>query len=440
MAAKKKPSNDLPKVPRMPAMPSANGGPPPRRKAPQLPPAQQQPMMGELEGAEGPMGTGMMGPTTEERLSMWLGEKVLPKAVHGLYFQLRQKSIDGETVAHEWNADEVEGQDPDSLATLFYSQAVDDSQGSSGVTSYVLHAMRPSDGQSFSRCFFRLAQEDMSQGFDSEPGHLPEGHMAQAHRHAEVYARMMVGMTTNIVGHFQRQNSELAGHASKAIQLQVQVADMYQNMQDRSLMREITLKRINRKEAMKEKVLGYALQFLPDVLHRIGIVPGEASTALQTADEMAEVLATLDDQQVTMAMSMLRTPKHQETFRKAYYIAKQRQAKAMMEAAKRGGGVAAATQAQLNGVPPPAQMQPAQAAQAAQQQAVVQSPPEPPPVVVKVKDADMPKLTHGMQAFLGAMVDLDDEAFEAVAAKLSKKDRFTVTRMRAKLRESQQPG
>ena len=146
-------------------------------------------------------------------------------------------------------------------------------------------------------------------------------------------------------------------------------------------------------------------------------------------------------------MSMLKTPKHQETFRKAYYIAKQRQAKAMMEAAKKGG-VAAATQQQLNGHAP-AQMQPAQVAQAAQQQQqqpaqqqVIegQLEPEHKPIAVQVKAADMPKLTHGMQAFLGAMVDLDDEAFEKVAAKLSKKDRFTVTRMRTKLRESQTSG
>ena len=76
------------------------------------------------------MGMGMMGPLDRGAPCGVARREGATKAVHGLYFQLRQKSIDGETVAHEWNAEEVEGQDPDSPATLFYSQAVDDSQGS----------------------------------------------------------------------------------------------------------------------------------------------------------------------------------------------------------------------------------------------------------------------------------------------------------------------
>lgn len=343
----------MPSVPRVPAIPKMSGPSPKRR-----PPGPPKPRGGGLgpmpmNKALGPMGDpdlDMMGPdgalggfapSPEEKIVEWIEMKVLPKNVLGLFFQLRQKSINGETVAHEWDASECEGQDPPSLASMIVSQALEDVEGSTGVTAYVVHAMRPGETASFSRCFFRLSPEDMTQGFDTEPGHLPEGHMAQAHRHAEVYARMMVGQSESVMRHLREQNKEFFAQASKSIQLQVQVADMFQKIQDRQMMRDIVLGRVARKEKMKEQVIGYAMSFLPDVLNRFGIVPGEQMANLQSAANMEAVLAKLDDSQVNMIIMGLPSKEAKDAFAAMYVMSKKKAAaaaaKAAADAAKKAG-------------------------------------------------------------------------------------------------------
>ncbi len=347
MAAKKKNMPPVPRVPPIPKMsgprrapPKRGGGMPPSRGG-ALPNNRMMAPMGDpdldMMGPDGALGG--FAPSPEEKIVEWLEGQVLPKNVQGLYFQLRQKSIDGEMIAHEWDGSECEGQETSSLASMIVSRAVEDVEGSSGVTAYCVHAMRPGDTGSFSRCFFRLSPEDMTQGFDTEPGHLPEGHMAQAHRHAEVYARMMVGQSESVMRHLREQNKEFFAQASKSIQLQVQVADMFQKIQDRQMMRDIVLGRVARKEKMKEQIVGYAMSFLPDVLNRFGIVPGEQRQGLQQLANLEAVLAKLDDGQIRMITMGLPSQEAKDAFAAMYVMSRKKAAaaaaKAATEAAKK---------------------------------------------------------------------------------------------------------
>jgi len=461
-------SGDVPAVPRMPKMPKTNGAPPKRKAPAPLAKAPPEPLMGDFEeegGSMMPGMPGMMGPSVEEKLAEWLSMRVFPKNVPGLYFQLRQKSIDGEMVAHEWDATEVEGQDPDSLAAMIYTQAVEDSQGLNGVVSYAVHAMRPTTGhsESFSRCIFRLAQEDMTHGADSEPGHLPEGHMAQAHRHAEVYARMMVGQTDGILRHYREANRDLSQQASRAIQLQVQVAEMFQKIQDRGMMREIVLKRVARKEKMKEQLLGVVLSFVPDLAVRFGIVPGDLKAAISTAQGVEHILAELPEEKMQMLLMALEKQDQKEALMKAYIYAKQRAAaaaaKAAAEAASRaanGQGAKAGANGAANGHAH-VQMGEAKALHGGQPTALdhrgvqsdvrmgsgdegdAQSQNSQEPTTLTMTKAETQTLSHATRAFLGMMLDLPDEQFEAVASKLSADERAAVDRMRAKIRATVKP-
>lgn len=445
-----KASNKIPRMPPVPAIPKpgVRRRPPPQQRM--LPPRRPtmnralQPLGDDSLDMMSPDGQLGFAPSAEERIAEWLDTRVLPRNVVGLTLRLSQKVPGGESVVNEWPVDEIaneiEGNDVDagSVAALIYGAAVEELQTGvhQGVTAYVVQAIRPGDVAGFARCFFRLAPEDMTAGFDSEDGATSQGHMAQAHRHAEVYARMMVGQSESVMRHLREQNREFFMQASKSITLQVQVAEMFQKIQDRQMMRDIILKRVTRKEQMKEQVIGYAMSFLPDVLNRFGIVPGEQKAMLQNVVALEGVLATLDPAQVNMITMALPSKQARDAFAAVYVGAKRKAesaaAKAIADAAKKAANtadkngktdLAIGTAAAIAG-----------ALQAAPAQAAAAQPETKPAESVDLTDEDKKIVFKTVSHFISLLVGLDDGMFQLALGRIPEGVRQTLADVRIALR------
>ncbi len=386
----------------------------------------------DMDQAPAEMGMLPQGISPEEKLTRWLEERVFTKNIPGLTFVLKQKTRDGETNAVTWDADEIEGQDPSSIATMIYQAAEQDAQDQQAFTRYAVHAMRPGDLQSFTRCYFSVMPENAdTAGADTEPGHLAEGHMAQAHRHAEVFARMMISQTAEWMHDAREEKRELRNAAARAVTQRIEMIDMYEKLQDRQLMRSIVLGRVKRKEEMKEKALGFVMQFLPDVLMKFDIMPGESKAQLETVNGLMNALCSIRPEQLPALMEEL-TPDQQTAVGGAYSRAKKTEANriAKMQAEN--------AKAITEGRPAPHQRTAAPEQPSAQSQPVVTPPPAqeaapqaPKPAAVALTDQQVTALPAIANVFLATLADLPEKAYRAAIAKLNATERAAVEKFRA---------
>jgi hypothetical protein len=290
----------------------------------------------EDAGMGGPMGG--FGPAPDEKISMWL-EGLYAKGAAIGRLQLCQRVMGSQTPVGEWFGEELEGQEPMQLAGNIYAAAQEDVQHASGVTSYTVQAYRSADDTVFfSRLMFRLAPEDLNAAMDTEPGHLAEGHMAQAHRHAEVYMRMVVGMASDSMRVLREQNRDLAAQAMNGMKLQLQTIELHQRLMDRKMMRKIYFRKMEQRERRKEQVVNYLMQFLPDAMGKLGLAPGGMKQALEDMAVMQAVVGRLPKEQIESVAGMLPDDKARDAFGRFAIESRKKVEEADIKAAAKGGG------------------------------------------------------------------------------------------------------
>jgi hypothetical protein len=289
---------------------------------------------------EDPMGMPGMGPTEEERIAGWFENEVLIRNQPKLALQLCHMTNSGESVINEWANEDLEGHDPMSVASTIYGFAVEDAQEMTSVARYVIIALGD-QGRRFARVAFRITPDELqrAQGGETENPSTPEGLLSQTYRHNEVLARM--GAATHM--QTMRQNTELlvelrATRTEAALQ-QIKSVELFQNMKDRQMLRDVVWGQHKRKEQMHalafNTAVGALMKFGPDLARRLGFVTDEEQAALQTTDAVSNWLAAMTEEQAIKMMAGM-DPKQKAVFEKAWVGAKRRAAGATARAAITG--------------------------------------------------------------------------------------------------------
>jgi hypothetical protein len=153
------------------------------------------------DGPMGPNGMGvgdMFGPSIDptEKIAAAVGTALDKGQIARI--KLTQKVSGGEQPVAEWDSEEIEGQDPDSIAQMIYLRALEDVDGSGGLSRFVVQIYRPGATTSLTRTWFRLAAEDLDSVAESEDPATPAGMLSQSWRHNE--ALMKLSLSTALEG------------------------------------------------------------------------------------------------------------------------------------------------------------------------------------------------------------------------------------------------
>jgi len=250
---------------------------------PQLPSADRRGFGGGRPGFGPDAGPGpgildemMMGPglSPEEAIATWV-ESVLARGPIDR-IRLTQKTQHGESPVHEWDvAEEMSDLDAGSIAQLIYSRAMEDASGLTTLGRYVALAYRPGKDVHCGRHFFRIAGDDLDgAGFESEEGHTPGGHMAQAHRHSEAATKLLLNGVDNILRTMSRQMARMSERDERFGQIQAEFLLAQQRLLDRDLERQLRLKsetiKIEQQGRTRLKIEGFLSWALPEALRRYG--------------------------------------------------------------------------------------------------------------------------------------------------------------------------
>jgi len=277
--------------------------PAPRKKAPNKTNGKRNGAAGRNGGAG--FGPGTFGPGMEmppgalnemfmppmdpsAAIAEWL-TRALSKGPIALV-RLCQKSPEGEQAIADWDREEMEGQEADSLAEMFFSRAAEDAEGLDRIGRYVLLAYRDPSKPYVSRHFFRVAREDADSVFETE-GANSTGLVSQAHRFAESYSRALLSgfgdmwriMSTQLE-RLSLQNEEFANRHTELLLAQ-------QAMLDRSQQRAALQKKADadlaREERRKTAVDAVAALGVTHFMARMGIaVPPQILAAFLPASAL----------------------------------------------------------------------------------------------------------------------------------------------------------
>lgn len=201
-----------------------------------------------------------------------------------------------------WGVDDVAGKDAAEIAEEVFEAAAEHANNTGDTVKYVLMLARPDDPQAFAKRVFSLNPEDFQKGdWQTENGETPVGMMAQAHRHAEVYMRTLVGSMSDIYRHQQNQLRQMGDMANRSFQMSLQMIDMREKFANQETLRRTFEAREASRMRQAEYVFNYALQFLPDIAGRFGLVPG----GLKDVMGLTMMLGSLSDEQATAFIAMV---------------------------------------------------------------------------------------------------------------------------------------
>lgn len=188
--------------------------------------------------------------------------------------RLCQKSPEGEQGVADWDSEEMQGQEPDSLAEMFYSRAAEDAQGLDRIGRYVLLAYRDANKPYVSRHFFRVANEDADSVFESE-GANATGLVSQAHRFAEAYSRALLSgfgdMWRIMSGQLERLSLQNEDFANKHTELLLAQQAMLDRSQERAAMQRKADADLARAERRKTAIDAVAALGITEFMRRMGI-------------------------------------------------------------------------------------------------------------------------------------------------------------------------
>ena len=316
MASKKKnPPPATPAVPRVKPVPQV---PPPNPRGMMRTPLQGAPIDAQFEGDD-MMGAGAFGIDPAEKITTWI-ENVFARN-RPVEFRLRLATFGNDgTGVHEWGSDDIEGNDPATIAQNIYETASGEANETGGHVRFAIWACGPGETTPFMRMTFSVTAENMATPFDNEPGHTAEGQMAQAHRHVEVMMRMHVGMVTDTMRVYREQNRELSERANKALDYQFRTAELHQQLLDRQMIRDLNIKKAESMNRRKEQMLDYMMQFLPDVAAKFGLVPG----GMKDLDKLMDAYGAMSDEQADFLIANIEDPEQREAAKRFRTSAKTR--------------------------------------------------------------------------------------------------------------------
>lgn len=280
------------RTPRMTPPRPAKGGRKPAAGLTAPPPGMFAP--GGMGGGLDEMFAPTIGPT--EAISAWLEKTYQRGPVSSL--RLCQKSPEGESAVTDWDAEELQGQEPDSIAEMIYSRAVEDASGLDRIGRYVILAYRDPAKPYVARHFFRVANEDQDGVFESE-GANATGLVSQAHRFAEAYSRALLSGFGDIMRQMNSQMARISEQNESLTGIHVQLIVAQQALLDRSAQRNLETRRetlkMERSERIAQTAEKYIASYAPMLLAHVGFpMPPALAAPGATVGAGAKVPSPID--------------------------------------------------------------------------------------------------------------------------------------------------
>jgi hypothetical protein len=371
---------------------------------------------------EDPLMMDGLGPSEDGRIAQWLDESILPRNQEQLVLQLLHHSSSGGGIVQEWRADDFENTDSMSIATEIYGQAVDDANEQTSVSRYMITAL-DNTGRQFGRFIFRVTPKELQQGAGNgeteDPG-TPQGHLSQAYRHSEVFARMMAGTALQT----QRLNMELVREnraiRADATRRQVEMIDLFEKMKDRKMMRDVMWGKHIRKERMASmafnSAVGAIMKFGPDLAKRLGFVTEDEQSQMQTIDATTNWLAAMPEAQIKTMIANAGTDKERQLLEKAWVSSKKRAAGTAAKAALTG---AIAKQMSTGEAATSTSAQPAQGAQPAAESGTI-----------RLAKDEIKLLNSATAMIMNVVATLDGMALDVVMGRIPEEAHEAVKQLR----------
>ncbi len=369
---------------------------------------------------EDPLGMAGMGPSPEDRLRDWIEQTVFTRGAPGTLLQLCHCSMNGEVPTMQWNwPEDFEQQGAASIATTIYGHAEEDANEQQSVARYAVNASDAA-GRRFARIMFRISPADLdinaARAGDTEMPHTQEGHVAQAYRHVETLMRMNLAMQLSTARQNTDLHQELGRTRTQLHQQQIQSVELFQNMKDRTTMREMMLSKHNRGETMKNMAMGLVVKFVPHIAQRIGLITDEEHAQMHTTEAVVNWMASMSEEHGRTMMDAITDPNERAAFERAWISAKKRAAAHAARAALSGkpaapqlGGGATGTAAGAVGAAAATTAVAGAAVAAANSAGAAQ---QPAPIVFSAEES-VP-LTATTIALLHLLLNVDDAVFEVV--------------------------
>jgi hypothetical protein len=203
-------------------------------------------------------------------LTQWLERQVADGATRVL---LRQKTDEGgEQLVREFP---LAGEDPTTLADMIQRRAHDDGRHFRGHSLYGVFAYRERDY--LDRYFFGVDGEETHPHFGQREANL-SGVTSQLMRHNEANARLAIGQTLDVIGHYKVL---LTAREKRIEELEAKywkVVELYERLTSLQHERELEVKRLEQADK-RQDFLREKLDMLAPVL-MAKIVPGATKGAL----------------------------------------------------------------------------------------------------------------------------------------------------------------
>ncbi len=197
-----------------------------------------EPMMGPNGMGVGEMFMPAVDPT--EKIAAWFETTLTKGPIERV--RLVQKVSGGEQPVAEFDREELTDMDPDSVAQAIYLRALEDVDGSGGLSRFVALAYRPGAAAPATRTWFRLAAEDLDSVAETEDPATPAGMLSQSWRHNE--ALMKLSLSTALEGQrlLSRELARITEQNERFEQRHVEWITAREELADRSAVRQLQVK------------------------------------------------------------------------------------------------------------------------------------------------------------------------------------------------------
>ena len=256
-----------------------------------------------------------------EKISAFVA-RALSKPYQEIVLELRQEGMGSSLPVQQWSRSDMLEQDPESIATGIFDRAVEytEEATSGNVVRFMIWAMNGNSGKPYATHPFSVFPQNPENAFGSEDGHTPGGHMVQALRHNEIITRLAYGMIIDTQRNLREENRDLRAQGRLYAQQQVLLMQTHQQLMDRSMMRDLYMKKQLRRERHMETVVNYAMQFIPDLAARAGFVPG----GTKDLEQLNEMLAQMDESQIDLFARKIPSDKPREALMRLWRSARAR--------------------------------------------------------------------------------------------------------------------
>ena len=231
----------------------------------------------------GPDDVMALSPDPVDVLAEWVETTMARTRV--VRFQLRSKTVDGESPIQEWEvAEDFANSDAAGIAGVIFSRAEEDADGAGTAHSkFVVLAYKAGKDTYFARTFFRIMPQDQDNVMDSEPA-TAGGLLAQAHRHLESVMRLHIGGSADVLRTLRRENERMAASNEVYAEQHIKLLQLQQQLLDKGAIRNLMVQKETFKIGLKHRVVSDAMNIGMNWVgqHFPELVPA-ASTALAVA-------------------------------------------------------------------------------------------------------------------------------------------------------------